>query len=161
MSVLVVDVVEFEVSIPCLEQARESAERFDQVGGQFWAVGRREIKMGDFTEARNPKPKEPKENQLKRLLTMICVSEVDSVSFHPVPCCLARLCNDASSVGPLTMAGTIFLQIVALVVSFFMAVQYFLRYAPRRLFGLFPPWCLVAMKLDENRHAAMRRRLDY
>ncbi|CAL1151633.1 unnamed protein product, partial [Cladocopium goreaui] len=63
-----------------------------------------------------------------------------------------RLCNDASSVGPLTMAGTIFLQIVALVVSFFMAVQYFLRYAPRRLFGLFPPWCLVAMKLDENRH---------
>ncbi|CAL1171945.1 unnamed protein product [Cladocopium goreaui] len=42
-----------------------------------------------------------------------------------------RLCNDASSVGPLTMAGTIFLQIVALVVSFFMAVQYFLRYAPR------------------------------
>ncbi|CAL1171917.1 unnamed protein product, partial [Cladocopium goreaui] len=68
-----------------------------------------------------------------------------------------RLCNDASSVGPLTMAGTIFLQIVALVVSFFMAVQYFLRYAPRRLFGLFPPWCLVAMKLDENRHAAMRR----
>ena len=44
------------------------------------------------------------------------------------------------------MAGTIFLQIVALVVSFFMAVQYFLRYAPRRLFGLFPPWCLVAMR---------------
>ena len=32
-------VVEFEVSIPCLEQARESAERFDQVGGQFWAAG--------------------------------------------------------------------------------------------------------------------------
>ena len=59
------------------------------------------------------------------------------------------------------MAGTIFLQIVALVVSFFMAVQYFLRYAPRRLFGLFPPWCRVVMKLDENRHAAMRRRLDY
>eukprot|EP00435_Cladocopium_sp_Y103_P002042 s405_g1.t1 len=46
-----------------------------------------------------------------------------------------RLCNDASSVGPLTLAGTIFLQIVALVVSFFMAVQYFLRYAPRRLLG--------------------------
>ena len=33
--------------------------------------------MGNFTEARNPKPKEPKENQMKRLLTMICVSEVD------------------------------------------------------------------------------------
>ena len=91
----------------------------------------------------------------------MCVRSRQVGSFHPVPCRRARLCNDASSVGPLTMAGTIFLQIVALVVSFFMAVQYFLRYAPRRLFGLFPPWCLVAMKLDENRHAAMRRRLDY
>ena len=77
MSVLV---VEFEVFIPCLGQARESAERFDHVGGQFWAVGRREIKMGDFTEARTQKPKEPKEpkeNQMKRLLKRICVSKVD------------------------------------------------------------------------------------
>ena len=115
--------------------------------------------MGDFTEARNQKPQEPKEpkepkepNETAFEQDMFVQSRQVG-SFHPVPCRRARLCNDASSVGPLTMAGTIFLQIVALVVSFFMAVQYFLRYAPRRLFGLFPPWCLLAMKLDENRHA--------
>ena len=45
----------------------------------------------------------------------------------------ARLWNSVSDVRrPLVLAGTIFLQVLALAMSMFMALQYFLRYAHRR-----------------------------
>ena len=45
----------------------------------------------------------------------------------------ARLWNSVSDVRrPLVLAGTIFLQVLALAIAMFMALQYFLRYAHRR-----------------------------
>ena len=52
---------------------------------------------------------------------------------EPLALRAARLWNSVSDVRrPLVLAGTIFLQVLALAMSMFMALQYFLRYAHRR-----------------------------
>ena len=52
---------------------------------------------------------------------------------EPLALRVARLWNSVSDVRrPLVLAGTIFLQVLALAMSMFMALQYFLRYAHRR-----------------------------
>eukprot|EP00435_Cladocopium_sp_Y103_P043470 s982_g12.t1 len=125
----------------------------DDVKSKWETSLRREIRnQTNQRDQTNQTNRRNQKNQVKRLLDMTCLSKVDRLdrfirchafasmfhgaNFEQSYSRHARLCNDAaSSVGPLTLAGTIFLQIVALVVSFFMAVQYFLRYAPRRLLG--------------------------
>ena len=52
---------------------------------------------------------------------------------EPLALRAARLWNSVPDVRrPLVLAGTIFLQVLALAMSMFMALQYFLRYAHRR-----------------------------
>ena len=52
---------------------------------------------------------------------------------EPLALRAARLWNSVSDVRrPLVLVGTIFLQVLALAMSMFMALQYFLRYAHRR-----------------------------
>lgn len=89
--------------------------------------------MGDFIKAGN----RPCCNLAATLLNIhsarLSLQPETMILSKPLALRAARLWNSVPDVRrPLVLAGTIFLQVLALAMSMFMALQYFLRYAHRR-----------------------------